>query len=51
MLVSGIHLDVLDRPTRAADAFHEAPDTKKGDGMWLTSDDQVRIWRDGLVLS
>jgi putative endopeptidase len=26
------------------DAFHEAFDTKEGDGMWLAPEDRVRIW-------
>jgi putative endopeptidase len=26
------------------DAFHEAFDTKPGDGMWMDPKDRVRIW-------
>jgi len=29
---------------RNIDAFHEAFDTKEGDGMWLAPADRVRIW-------
>lgn len=31
-------------PYRNIDAFHEAFDTKPGDGMWLPPEERVRIW-------
>jgi putative endopeptidase len=31
-------------PYRNIDAFHEAFETKDGDGMWLAPDDRVKLW-------
>ncbi len=31
-------------PYRNIDAFHQAFETKEGDGMWLAPDDRVKLW-------